>query len=179
MRKLLCLEDSDEEPKKVKKRKIRAISDQNSSDEQIDVEKDEEDADEEDETLPTHVRREQLSKTGQDLQKLINQEEKGEASDDKSDESDIDLDSDSDDQALNAEQIVCAELRRLGKVTFKEIFQACKQKKLQIDNKELSRILNKVAEKMGHEKDLSFVLKEEFRKTIPSHGARIDYNITN
>jgi len=57
---------------------------------------------------------------------LINQEEKGEASDDKSDESDIDLDSDSDDQALNAEQIVCAELRRLGKVTFKEIFQACK-----------------------------------------------------
>jgi len=64
MRKLLCLEDSDEEPKKVKKRKIRAISDQNSSDEQIDVEKDEEDADEEDETLPTHVRREQLSKTG-------------------------------------------------------------------------------------------------------------------
>ena len=89
------------------------------------------------------------------------------------------MDSDSDDQAVNEEQIVCAELRRLGKVTFRELLRACKQKKPKIDNVALSRILKKVAEKMGDADNLTFVLKEEFRKTIPSHGARIDYNISN
>ena len=39
--------------------------------------------------------------------------------------------------------------------------------------------LKRWREKMGEATNLSFILKEEFRKTIPSHGARIDYNITN
>jgi hypothetical protein len=77
------------------------------------------------------------------------------------------------------EQIVISELLREGKCNFKRIKALAKKRGAVVadNNLELSKILKKIADVMkAPGKPEEFIIKDEYRKTIPSHGARIDYN---
>jgi hypothetical protein len=174
-------EDSEEDKPK-KKRPVRTRNDDDESakegidfdDEFTDDEEvlDDDDKEKSEEAAIKH----NLSLSGKEIQKFL-MTDKGASGDESGSSSDIGLsEEESDKEGIN-KQAVINELTRLGRCKLGELISECK-KKFKNENDmmhTLSNIIKEVAVISGTGQNADVMLKEEYKRSMPSFGVRIHW----
>ena len=117
-----------------------------------------------------------LSNSGKELQKVL-LDNKSDTLNDSDDSSGIGL---SDDESVKegiSKQAVINELMRLGRTTLKDLISECTKKFKSENNLKvvLSDIIREVGEISGNGENSEVVLKEEYKRIMPTFGVRIHF----
>jgi hypothetical protein len=173
-------EDSDEGEPKKRPRLPRKMKSTDSGGEGMDFSEefadDEEIVNDDIEETEETALKQSLSMSGKELQKVLLQENYKSSSDDDDSDSIGISDSESDREGVN-KQAVINELMRLGKTTLKDLIAECSRKfKNEVSLKQqLSDIIREISEITGTGENAEIVLKEEYKKVVPSFGVRIHF----
>jgi hypothetical protein len=136
----------------------------------------------EEEQIESTVVRNRLTESGRELQKVLDIEAEEESPEDISGEDDLGLYSSDEEPPAQIpfnQQGLVNELLRLGKVKLAELIAAIRRKfNIASDNNwfnHLQNMLRDVADVCEENGEAFVLLKEEYKKTMPSHGARIHF----
>jgi hypothetical protein len=176
-------EDSEEDkPKKKPKVRRRREEDENESGKEgmdyNDEFTDDEEVVEDDEKEKSEeaALKHDLSISGKEMQKVL-LETKNESGEESGDSSDIGLSYDEEELEGINKQAVINELMRLGRTTLKGLISECTKKYKSENNLKniLSEIIKEVGDISGTGESAEIVLKDEYKKTMPSFGVRIHF----
>lgn len=172
-------EDSDEDKTKKKIRVERKPREDDANKEGMDFNEefdDDEEAIDEEEELEEAALQHGLSNSGKELQKILI-DKKSESLSESGDSSDIGLSDDESSREGINKQAVINELMRLGRTTLKDLISECTKKFKYQNNLKilLSDIIRDVAEISGTGENSEVVLKDEYKRVMPSFGVRIHF----
>jgi hypothetical protein len=140
---------------------------------------DDEEVVDEEEELEEAALQHGLSNSGKELQKVL-LDNKSESFEESGNSSDIGLSEDEGSKEGINKQAIINELMRLGRTTIKDLISECSKKFKSEPNLKLllTDIIREVGEITGTGENAEIVLKEEYKRVMPSFGVRIKF-ITN
>ena len=175
-------EDSDEDKPQKKIHTAKQAKEDDENKEGMDFNEefdDDEEVVDDEEELEEAALQHGLSNSGKELQKVL-LDNKSESHEESGDSSDIGLSDDEGSREGIDKQAVINELMRLGKTTLKDLISECTKKfKYQSNLKViLSDIIRDVGEINGTGENAEVVLKDEYKRVMPSFGVRIHFQTT-